>query len=178
MLFANNTQSCATLSLSLNNTFSCLMSATSSDLRAAIKAGLAIELFPFRPVLDGPQGIVPDLPARLLLRGAGKQVPLMAGTVLDEGLFLPCRRPHAHNSTATSFIHQDFKVEDIETWLNANYTPSPSGPQALRAGLDELISLYPNDPSVGSPFGTGNETFGTGPGFKRAAAIRMVFHSY
>jgi hypothetical protein len=84
----------------------------------------------------------------------------------------------ANNITATSFIPQDFQVQDIATWLNANYTPSPSGPDALRAGLDKLISLYPTGPSAGSPFGTGNETFGTGPGYKRAAAIRMVFHSY
>ena len=34
-----------------------------------------------------------------------------------------------------------------------------------------MISLYPDDPSAGSPFGTGNQTFGTGPGYKRAAAL-------
>ena len=33
------------------------------------------------------------------------------------------------------------------------------------------MSLYPDDPSAGSPFGTGNQTFGTGPGYKRAAAL-------
>ncbi len=37
------------------------MSASSSDLLAGIYAGLAIELFPFRPVLDGPDGILSDL---------------------------------------------------------------------------------------------------------------------
>jgi acetylcholinesterase len=154
------------------------MSANSSDLRAAMNAAMATELFPFRPILDGPQGILRNSPAKRLSRGAGKQVPFMAGTVLDEGLFLLCRRPHANNSTGTSFIPQDVQVQDIAIWLNANYTPSPSGSDALRAGLDKLISLYPNDPSAGSPIGTGNETFGTGPGYRRAAAIHMVFHSY
>ncbi len=48
---------------------------------------MAIELFPFRPVLDGPEGILSDLPSRRLLRGAGGRVPFMAGTVLDEGPF-------------------------------------------------------------------------------------------
>jgi Carboxylesterase family len=74
------------------------MSANSSDLRAAMNAAMAIELFPFRPVLDGPQGIIRDSPARRLSRGAGKQVPFMAGTVLDEGLFLLCRQPRANNN--------------------------------------------------------------------------------
>ena len=36
---------------------------------------------------------------------------------------------------------------------------------------DEIVRLYPDDPAFGSPFGTGNETFGLSPVFKRAAAI-------
>jgi acetylcholinesterase len=86
MLFANNTRSCATASP--NNTFPCLISADSSDLRASLDAAFAIQLFPFLPVLDGPEGILRDLPARRLSHGAGGQVPFMAGTTLDEGLFL------------------------------------------------------------------------------------------
>ena len=39
-------------------------------------------------VLDGPGGIVSDYPAKRLSSGSGGQVPLMIGTVLDEGLFL------------------------------------------------------------------------------------------
>lgn len=65
-------------------------------------------------------------------------------------------------------------MKDIAIWLNANFTPSPFGPGALGAGLDKIISLYPDDPSAGSPFGTGNQTFGTGPGFKRGSAISAV----
>jgi acetylcholinesterase len=49
---------------------------------------MALEQFPFRPVLDGPGGIISDLPARRLSNGAGGRVPFIAGTVLDEGLFL------------------------------------------------------------------------------------------
>ncbi|KAI0307297.1 esterase 1 [Multifurca ochricompacta] len=156
MLFANNTQPCAMPAPSPNNTFSCLMSASSLDIHAGMKAAMAIELFPFRPLLDGPGGILGDFPARQVSRGAGKQVPFMAGTVLDEG---------------TVFVPQDFKAGDITIWLNANYSPSPFGSGALKAGLEKLMSLYPDAPSAGSPFGTGNETFGTGPGYKRGAAI-------
>jgi len=86
MLFANNVPSCATATP--NNTFSCLVSANSSDFPAALNASLAIEPFPFRPVLDGPGGILSDYPAKRLSRGAGGRVPLLIGTNLDEGLFL------------------------------------------------------------------------------------------
>jgi hypothetical protein len=72
------------------------------------------------------------------------------------------------------FLPKDFRAEDIEVWLNANYTPSPLGPSALKSGLDKVMSLYPDDPSAGSPYNTGNETFGTGSGYKRGAAIRMT----
>jgi hypothetical protein len=64
------------------------MTTSPSDLLVGISAGLAIEPYPFRPVLDGPGGIISDLPAKRLSRGAGGQVPFIAGTVLDEGLFI------------------------------------------------------------------------------------------
>jgi len=65
-----------------------------------------------------------------------------------------------------------FQTEGISMWLNANATPSPLGADALSAGMDKVMSLYPDDPSAGSPFGTGNQTFGTGTGYKWGAAIR------
>jgi len=64
------------------------MSVSSPDILTAMTAGLAIELFPFRPVLDGPEGLMSDHPSKQLSRGAGGRVPFMAGTVLDEGLSL------------------------------------------------------------------------------------------
>ena len=33
------------------------------------------------------------------------------------------------------------------------------------------MALYPEDPAEGSPFGTGNETFGLSPAFKQASAL-------
>ena len=79
----------------------------------------------------------------------------------------------AHSSAGTLFTPPGFPTEDISIWLNANATPSPFGADALKAGMDKVMSLYPDDPSAGSPFGTGNATFGTGPGYKREAAICM-----
>jgi hypothetical protein len=74
-------------------------------------------------------------------------------------------------SAGTIFVPRKFQTEDISTWLSANYTPSPLGSDALSAGVDKVMSLYPDDPSLGSPFGTGNETFGAGPGYKRGSAV-------
>ena len=85
-LFAKNTRSCATALP--NDTFPCLISADSSDIRASLDPAFAIEPFPFRPALDGHEGILSDLPARRLSHGAGGSVPFMAGTNLDEGRFL------------------------------------------------------------------------------------------
>ena len=58
---------------------------------------MALEPFPFHPVLDGPGGIVSDYPAKRLSRGAGGRVALMIGTNLEEleGLFLLSWQPEA-----------------------------------------------------------------------------------
>lgn len=42
---------------------------------------------------------------------------------------------------------------------------------AFQNDILELLRLYPDDPALGSPFGTGNETFGAGAQYKRGAAI-------
>ena len=68
------------------------MSASEADILAALSPSLAIELYPFVPVLDGSGGIVSDYPAKRLSRGVGGRVPLMAGTNLDEGLLFLSRR--------------------------------------------------------------------------------------
>ncbi|PSS22637.1 hypothetical protein PHLCEN_2v3064 [Hermanssonia centrifuga] len=39
------------------------------------------------------------------------------------------------------------------------------------ATADEILILYPDDPALGSPFGTGNDTFGLDPEYKRITAI-------
>ncbi len=45
--------------------------------------------------------------------------------------------------------------------------------------IDKVLAEYPDDPAQGSPFGTGNETFGRSVSWKRAAAIigDVYFHS-
>ncbi|KAK0194626.1 Alpha/Beta hydrolase protein [Armillaria mellea] len=45
--------------------------------------------------------------------------------------------------------------------------------------LDDFLALYPDDPAAGSPYNTGNETFGLSPIYKKCAALRsdLMFDS-
>ena len=42
---------------------------------------------------------------------------------------------------------------------------------AFQGDIQRLLELYPDNPALGSPFGTGNDTFGVGLEYKRGAAI-------
>ena len=42
----------------------------------------------------------------------------------------------------------------------------------LQSMIDEIFVLYPDDPALGSPYNTGNETFGLSSTYKRVSAIR------
>ncbi|EJF60967.1 esterase 1 [Dichomitus squalens LYAD-421 SS1] len=157
--FVSATPECATAKP--NQTFDCLREASADTLIQALatfSAGNA-ELFPFSPVLDGNDGLIPDLPSRLLAAGKFTRLPLIAGTNLDDAtIFVP-----AAASTDQDAINFFISYAD----------PSDAGPPppALTSAIDTLLELYPNDPALGSPFGTGNETFGLGSEYKRVAAI-------
>jgi len=45
----------------------------------------APEEFAFDPTVDGPGGLLPELPSGILSRGAFAKLPFIAGTNLDEG---------------------------------------------------------------------------------------------
>ena len=44
-------------------------------------------------------------------------------------------------------------------------------PSDFLQAMQKIFELYPDDPALGSPFGTGNKTFLSGKEYKRAAAI-------
>ena len=77
-------------------------------------------------------------------------------------------------TSGTSFTPQDLLnttadlIEFIDI-LDQPFTLAPSA--AFQRDLQKLLELYPDDPALGSPFGTGNNTFGAGAEYKRAAAI-------
>ncbi|CAK5278646.1 unnamed protein product [Mycena citricolor] len=163
--FVSGVPSCASLA-GTHSTFSCLRNATTQELTSGLLTSLAEsgEEFPFDPVIDGPGGLIPDLPSRLLAQGKFSRIPFIAGTNLDEGTLFTSQ---TLNSTAA-----------VNASLIPGRLPSVS-PAVLQSSVTELLKLYPDVPALGSPFGTGNNTFGLSSQFKRAAAIDgdLDFHS-
>ncbi|ESK83760.1 extracellular triacylglycerol lipase precursor [Moniliophthora roreri MCA 2997] len=151
------------------DSFTCLRTASSSILLQATGVSLAEarEQFPFVPALDGPGGVLPELPSEMYTKGQFSKIPFISGNNLDEGtLFAP---------TTTS------SSDTIRNDIISNYTTNSdgSGNAELQAAADQVLQLYPDVPALGSPFNTGNETFGLSSQYKRFAAITgdLLFHS-
>ena len=70
-------------------------------------------------------------------------------------------------------------TQQLVTMLRSNLTPPAVPTSEFDADVTELLKLYPDIPALGSPFGTGNETFGLSSQFKRASALNgdTVFQS-
>ena len=77
--------------------------------------------------------------------------------------------------TGTGAIPPDFDFSNTPVvlqllyQLNKPYATNFSS--SYQAAVQQLVSFYPIDPAAGSPFGTGNNTFGFDPQYKRYAAI-------
>ncbi|KAK0224108.1 esterase 1 [Armillaria fumosa] len=137
-------------------TVDCLQHQKSSDVLEGLLHALteADEQFPFDPTLDGPHGLFPGLPSELLPRGEFARLPFIAGTNLDEGTgFCPPQLNYTN--------------ELLREILSANFSP-PAVPPTI---MDGLLALYPDNPVAGSPYNTGNETFGLAPLYKKCAAM-------
>ncbi|OBZ67058.1 Lipase 1 [Grifola frondosa] len=155
--FVDATPECA--QASANNTFDCLRQANFSTLVNSYGAAQAVgaNALAFAPVIDGPGGLVPELPSATLAAGYYSRIPFMSGTY----------------SIAVAFnISTDEEVRDIiysslSTLVSA-FLPQPT---ELVQTADALLALYPNIPALGSPFNTGNDTFGQNAEYKRAAAM-------
>ncbi|KAJ7436854.1 extracellular triacylglycerol lipase precursor [Mycena latifolia] len=155
--FVAGVASCASQATS-GSTFGCLRSANTTEIFDGLSTAMAAatEQFPWEPVIDGPGGLIPDLPSVLFKRGHFARLPFIAGTNLDED---------------TSFTDPTVNSSDeIFESLLAQYSPSMSQ-RTLDKSILTLLKLYPDIPSLGSPFNTGNETFGLSSQYKRAAAI-------
>ena len=61
--------------------------------------------------------------------------------------------------------------EVLKNNIITNYTLPVGTQEELINVADKIIQLYPNLPARGSPYNTGNETFGLSSVFKQAAAI-------
>ncbi|KAJ6514750.1 extracellular triacylglycerol lipase precursor [Mycena vulgaris] len=141
------------------NSIACLQKVNSSALLHAIVASSAQanEDYPWAPTLDGPDGLLPAPPSTLLAQGRFARIPFIAGTILDEGTFFTTPLTNS--------------IEFIRASITSNYTfPGVPNPK-LRTAVEKLLSLYPDIPALGSPFNTGNETFGLSSEYKRYSAI-------
>ena len=69
------------------------------------------------------------------------------------------------------FPPQDIDSEDVIRNFLRSTTGPALDPEKNAAGIEEILRLYPDIPSLGSPFRTGDNTFGLSSHFKRYAAI-------
>ncbi|WWC86721.1 uncharacterized protein L201_001599 [Kwoniella dendrophila CBS 6074] len=133
--------------------FECLKALPAEALlkgQLAVKSNLLFSGFVYGPTVDGD--LIPDSPHTLLSQGKFAKIPFISGNNKDEGTaFIPS----FVNSTAIALQLVDI-LEPVD--------PSNST-------LAELFTVYPSDPSLGSPFDTGNQTFGFAPAHKQVAAI-------
>ena len=149
--FVASVPACASF-VNTTNTFECLRSASPSSLLTAISTiGSG-----FQPVIDGPGGIIPDRPSQVIPK---TRIPTLTGTNLDE---------------ATLFAPQN--INSVETILGflTGFSPSLLTPFAQNATIERILQLYPDIPALGSPFDTGNNTFGLNSEYKRYNAICKV----
>ncbi|KAI0819592.1 carotenoid ester lipase precursor [Trametes gibbosa] len=110
---------------------------------------------PFMPHADGV--FLRDNPQKLVLQGSVADVPFVIGSNEDEG-------------TLFSLASLNITTErELIAYVKSNYFP-----QATDATIARLLELYPADPALGSPFGTGaNFTFTAE--YKRLAALQGDF---
>ncbi|KAG8680794.1 hypothetical protein FRC09_017974, partial [Ceratobasidium sp. 395] len=148
------------------NTFECVRAAPTEVLRQAnqnvIKTpanSTAVDQGPvvLGPVLAPGDVFLPELPSTSVHAGRFAKVPLIATSQLDEG---------------TVFVNpQQPKTEqDLINWLTAQLPGLYFGINNLTA-VQQLLKFYPTDPAAGSPYGTGNQTFGLAAQYKRLASV-------
>ena len=182
--FVRSVPSCTSLAMS-GSTFHCLQHANSSEITQGLLASIveAPDQFPWGPALDGQGGIVPGYTSVLFAEGRIARLPVIAGTNLDEGAvsLASLSGLRAHRFLGTLFVAPPAPLplseSSITEHLIANYSPPLVSPQTLESHVQELLQLYPDIPALGSPFNTGNDTFGLGSLYKQWAAICEHFLS-
>lgn len=89
----------------------------------------------FGPVVDG--STIPASPFEVLESGAFRSAPIIIGAVKDEG---------------TTFVLPNVSTSDFEDVVRDGVRSEDT--------VQAVLGLYPDDPADGSPFGSGDETFG------------------
>ncbi|KAJ8521688.1 hypothetical protein ONZ45_g1643 [Pleurotus djamor] len=139
------------------DTLDCLRGVPYSKLKDAIFrtpsiTGYRSLLLTWLPRADGV--FLSDAPQRLVQQGKVANVPFVTGDTDDEG-------------TIFSLANLNITTSDqLKDYIRTVYFPS-----ATEAQLDALVVHYPQDPSQGSPYGTGPLHM-LSPQFKRLASIQ------
>ncbi|KAJ7130347.1 esterase 1 [Mycena epipterygia] len=146
-------------SANTSNTLECLQSVDFDDILSGWSnaANQTNNLFPWKPAMDGPAGMVTAPPSTIFETGSFSRLPFIAGTNLDEGTIFTAN--HAFDDTT------------IENLIVANFSPPSTSMSDLDNAAQNIVDLYSPNPVDGSPFDTGVQTFGSQSQYKRAAAI-------
>ncbi|KAG8712189.1 hypothetical protein FRC08_014920 [Ceratobasidium sp. 394] len=160
--FIANATNCTTSS----TPFECVRSAPAAVLSQANKDVIMLDpyysSFGHSPVTFGAtrapgDDFFTDLPSKALHNGKFAKVPFISGNQLDEGTVFV-------NGTVAN------TEQDIINWVTARFPGLNFGVSNITA-VKELLKYYPNAQAAGSPYNTGNETFGQGAQYKRFASI-------
>ncbi|KAF8217081.1 esterase 1 [Mycena galopus ATCC 62051] len=153
--FLSMIPACANTSTTFNS-FECLRTVSVDEIVTAHTAAVATTVVGWTPVIDGPDGLIPELPSKLMAEGHFSRIPFISGTNLDEG---------------TLFVDLSLTtIDDLRLYI-ASQLPGISDLAQINTTINQMLELYPDDPALGSPFGTGNDTFGLSAEWKRGAAI-------
>ncbi|KPV71564.1 uncharacterized protein RHOBADRAFT_47745 [Rhodotorula graminis WP1] len=105
--------------------------------------------YSWSPVVDG--GIIPAFPSDIVKNGSFVKVPLLIGANTDEGTAFGSR---GINTT-----------EQLAADLATRYSSMQN------SSVDKVLELYPNDPLVGCPYGSGDAVLPSGLQDKRSFSI-------
>ncbi|THU84529.1 alpha/beta-hydrolase [Dendrothele bispora CBS 962.96] len=151
------------------NTVDCLRTVTTPDIIQAYNtAGLLFNTSgaDWFPVIGGD--LLPNFPSTFRPQ-RGVVDAILIGSNLDEGTL-----------TAPQTINSSQPIKELI--LSSPLSPPNASPaerevqlEKLEAVVKQVLDLYPNDPSLGAPFGTGNDTFGLDPEYKRYASVATDF---
>ncbi|KAJ7807735.1 triacylglycerol lipase 3 [Mycena leptocephala] len=155
--FVAGVPSCASVATS-GSTLTCMKEASTAELVLSYQN---VGTDGWTPVIDG--NVFPDIPSIVYAQGNFSKIPFMSGDVLDE---------------VPGF---NYSSQFIKSTITKLYSPPLAGVSTteLSESIDELLTLYPDDPALGSPYNTGNETFGLDGSWKRATSITgdLLFQS-
>ncbi|EIW59806.1 carotenoid ester lipase precursor [Trametes versicolor FP-101664 SS1] len=148
------------------DTLACLRGVPYATFKAAADAapGLLSSDGVIPTFLPRPDGqFLVDVPQKLVVSGQVANIPIVSGDCDDEGTVFALM--------AVGNITTD---DELRAYLGARFLL----PNISSADLDQLLALYPVDPSAGSPFDTGSAN-AISPQYKRVAALNgdIVFQS-